>query len=160
MLSDEWLSRYGLLENFNASVTRTGTGTGTRTTGVTAIALCTSCSRAKNAPYSFLILALQKLAYIQCTEIFSAVKIHLAEAALTSTYNLCFGSKLRKIVYPYEPQFYYIKLGFKGYTFHGHVILMFLFQHSFGFNTDYCWTLDDHLRVFCYRTDPLYRALN
>ena len=55
MLSDEWLSRYGLLENFNASVTRTGTGTGTHTgtgtwtTGVTAIALCTSCSRAKNS---------------------------------------------------------------------------------------------------------------
>ena len=58
MLSNEWLSRYGLLENFNASVTRTrtgtrtgtgtGTGTGTWTTGVTAIALCTSCSRAKN----------------------------------------------------------------------------------------------------------------
>ena len=53
MLSDEWLSRYELLENFNASVTRTGTGTGTHTgtgtwtTGVTAIALCTSCSRAK-----------------------------------------------------------------------------------------------------------------
>ena len=46
MLSDEWFSRYGLLENFNASVTRTGTGTGTWTTGVTAIALCTSCSRA------------------------------------------------------------------------------------------------------------------
>ena len=45
MLSDEWLSRYGLLENFYASVTRTGTGTWT--TGVTAIALCTSCSRAK-----------------------------------------------------------------------------------------------------------------
>ena len=28
MLSDEWLSRYGLLENFNASVTRTRTGNG------------------------------------------------------------------------------------------------------------------------------------
>ena len=48
MLSDEWLSRYGPLENFNASVTRTRTGTGTWTTGVTAIALCTSCNRAKN----------------------------------------------------------------------------------------------------------------
>ena len=56
MLSDEWLSRYGLLENFNTSVTRTGTGTGTGThtgtgtwtTGVTARALCTSCSRANN----------------------------------------------------------------------------------------------------------------
>ena len=59
MLSDEWLSRYGLLENFNASVTRTGTGTGTgahtgtgiRTTGVTAIAPCTSCSGAKNESF-------------------------------------------------------------------------------------------------------------
>ena len=54
MLSDEWLSRYGLLENLNASVTRTGTrtrtrtGTGTWKAGVTAIALCTSCSRARN----------------------------------------------------------------------------------------------------------------
>ena len=63
MLSDERLSRYGLLENFNASVTRTrtgtrtGTGTGTWTTGVTAIALCTSCSRAKNKEgYRFLSL--------------------------------------------------------------------------------------------------------
>ena len=53
MLSDEWLSRYGLLENFNASVTRmltgTVTGTGTLTNGLTAIALCTSCSRPKNS---------------------------------------------------------------------------------------------------------------
>ena len=63
MLSDEWLSRYGLLENFNASVTRTGTGTGTGThtgtgtwtTGVTAIALCTSCSRAKNDNFNILL---------------------------------------------------------------------------------------------------------
>ena len=63
MLSDEWLSRYGLLENFNASVTRTRTrtrtgtrtGTGTWTTGVTAIALCTSCSRAKNQTKPFYI---------------------------------------------------------------------------------------------------------
>ena len=48
MLSDEWLSRYGFLENFNTSVTRTHTNTGTWMTRVTAIALCTSCSRAKN----------------------------------------------------------------------------------------------------------------
>ena len=46
MLSDEWLSRYGLLENFNTSVTRTRTGTWM--TGVTAILLCTSCSRAND----------------------------------------------------------------------------------------------------------------
>ena len=65
MLSDKWLSRYGLLENFNASVTRTrtrtgtrtGTGTGTWTTGVTAIALCTSCSRAKNISWVALDIA-------------------------------------------------------------------------------------------------------
>ena len=65
MLSDEWLSRYGLLENFNASVTRTGTGThtgtGTWTTGVTAIALCTLCSRANDGglPIKLLISGLQ-----------------------------------------------------------------------------------------------------
>ena len=60
MLSDEWLSRYGLLENFNASVTRTrtrtGTGTGTWTTEVTAIALCTSCSRAKKDSNSYMYM--------------------------------------------------------------------------------------------------------
>ena len=43
MLSDEWLSRYELLENLNikpcGSLTGTRTRTRTRTTGVTAIAL-------------------------------------------------------------------------------------------------------------------------
>ena len=34
---------------------------------------------------------------------------HLGEVVLMSTHNLCFGSKIRKI-----PQFYYIKVGFKG----------------------------------------------
>ena len=74
MLSDEWLSRYGLLENFNASVTRTGTGTGTHTgtgtwtTGVTAIALCTSCSRAKNGLYFTDIVPISNLfSYISYT---------------------------------------------------------------------------------------------
>ena len=47
-----WTSRK-LLENASVTRTRTGTrtgtGTGTWTTGVTAIALCTSCSRAKNS---------------------------------------------------------------------------------------------------------------
>ena len=36
----------------------------------------------------------------------------LAEAVLTRTHNLCFGWK--KGVNPYIPQFYYIKVGFKG----------------------------------------------
>ena len=39
----------------------------------------------------------------------------LGEAVLKSTYNLCFLSKNKKTnVYPCKPQFYYIKLGFKG----------------------------------------------
>ena len=38
-----------------------------------------------------------------------------AEAVLTSTHNLCFLSRNRKNdVYPCKPQFYYIKVGFKG----------------------------------------------
>ena len=63
MLSDEWLSRYGLLEKFNASVTRTGTGTGTWTTGVTAIALCTSCSRANNNNKKIIIIIIVAYAF-------------------------------------------------------------------------------------------------
>ena len=39
MLSDEWLSRYELLENLNIKPCRSVTGTWMRTTGVTAIAL-------------------------------------------------------------------------------------------------------------------------
>ena len=38
----------------------------------------------------------------------------IAEAVLTSTHNLCFGAKIRKIGIPCIPQFYYIKVGFKG----------------------------------------------
>ena len=37
-----------------------------------------------------------------------------SEAVLTSTHNQCFGAKIRKIVYPCKPQFYYIKVGCKG----------------------------------------------
>ena len=38
----------------------------------------------------------------------------LSEAFLTSTHNLCFGTKLRKNVYPRKPQVYFIKVGCKG----------------------------------------------
>ena len=73
MLSDEWLSRYGLLENFNASVTRTrtGTGTGTWTTGVTAIALCNSCSRANECGAKGVYIVTAKLisAFVFATRI-------------------------------------------------------------------------------------------
>ena len=39
---------------------------------------------------------------------------YITEAVLTSTNNLCFGSNIRKNVYPCKPQFYYIKVGCKG----------------------------------------------
>ena len=44
-----------------------------------------------------------------------------AEPVLTSTHNLCCGSKIRKIGIPCRPQFLlYVKVGFKGvYTLHG-----------------------------------------
>ena len=50
------------------------------------------------------------------------------EAVLTSTYNLCFGTKIRKIgtVYLCIAQFCFIKRGLWGYSFHGHIFLMSL----------------------------------
>ena len=36
------------------------------------------------------------------------------EAVLTFTHDLCFRAKLRKNVYHCKPQFYYIKVGYKG----------------------------------------------
>ena len=38
------------------------------------------------------------------------------EAVLTSTHNLCFRAKIRKLCIPQylKPQFYHIKMGFKG----------------------------------------------
>ena len=41
-------------------------------------------------------------------------KAYIDEAVLTSTHNVCFGSKIRKLGIPCKPQFYYINLGFKG----------------------------------------------
>ena len=39
----------------------------------------------------------------------------ISEAVLTSTHNLCFCAEIRKNnVHPCKPQFYYIKVGFKG----------------------------------------------
>ena len=32
----------------------------------------------------------------------------------TSTHNVCFGSKIRKLGIPLQPQFFYIKVEFKG----------------------------------------------
>ena len=43
-----------------------------------------------------------------------AQNIDCGEAVLTSTHNLCFGAKIRKIGIPRIPQFCYIKVGFKG----------------------------------------------
>ena len=41
-------------------------------------------------------------------------KNRLAEAVLTSSHNVCFWAEIRKNVYPFKPQFYYIKVGFNG----------------------------------------------
>ena len=41
-----------------------------------------------------------------------------------STHNLCFRAKIRKNVYPCKPQFYYVKVGCKGSTLHGHVFMI------------------------------------
>ena len=49
----------------------------------------------------------------------------LAEAVLTSTHNLCFGSKIRKIVIPLQsPVFLFKDGGLKGYILQGYVFLM------------------------------------
>ena len=37
--------------------------------------------------------------------------------------------KYENWVYPCKPQFYYIKVGFCGYTFHGHVFLMYVVEN-------------------------------
>ena len=38
----------------------------------------------------------------------------MGEAVLTSAQNLCFGTIIRKVVYPCVSQFYYMKVGYKG----------------------------------------------
>ena len=38
--------------------------------------------------------------------------------------SMFYGKNKKKNVYPCTPQFYYMKVGCKGYTLHGHVILM------------------------------------
>ena len=43
-----------------------------------------------------------------------ACKNRLAEAVLTSTHNLCFGAKIRKIGLPLHAPVFYIKVGFMG----------------------------------------------
>ena len=39
---------------------------------------------------------------------------HLDEVVLTSTHNLFLSRNKKNNVYPCKPQFYYIKVGFKG----------------------------------------------
>ena len=51
---------------------------------------------------------LQKFDYLSITI------TRLTEAVLTSTHDLCFRAKIRKNVYHCKPQFYYIKLVYKG----------------------------------------------
>ena len=51
--------------------------------------------------------------------------------ASASTHNVRFGEKIRKIGIPLLPQFYYLKVGFKGYLFHGLVLLMKSRSHKY-----------------------------
>ena len=49
----------------------------------------------------------------------------LGEAAvLTTTHILCFRAKIKNNEYPCKPVFNYIKVGWRGCSFHGHVIVM------------------------------------
>ena len=53
-----------------------------------------------------------------------------------STHNLCLGAKIRKKVYPCVPQFYKIKVGYKGVfisltCFSDEQPVKFLFHNSF-----------------------------
>ena len=41
-----------------------------------------------------------------------------------SIHNLCFTVKIRKMYTPVHPRFTMLKWGVRGYTSHGHVILM------------------------------------
>ena len=52
--------------------------------------------------------------------------VRLAEAVLTSTHNLCFGAKIRKIGIPLHTPVLLYKSGvLRGYSIHGRVFLMF-----------------------------------
>ena len=51
------------------------------------------------------------MTFLLKTMIVGSCSNHSAEAVLTCTHNLCFGSKIKKLGIP---QFYYIKVGFKG----------------------------------------------
>ena len=51
-------------------------------------------------------------------------KKHLIEAFLMSIHNLCFTVKIRKMYTHVHPRFTIFKWGLRGYTSHGHVILM------------------------------------
>ena len=53
-----------------------------------------------------------------------------------STHNRCFGSKIRIIGIPLQTPFFYMKVGFKGCTFHGHVFLIFKVV-AVSFNAQY-----------------------
>ena len=50
-------------------------------------------------------------------------RLWVDEAVLTSTFNLCFRAKNKKIMYT-PVTLNYIKVGCKGVTLHGHAILM------------------------------------
>ena len=84
-------------------------------------------------------IPLRKLAYAKYRDFFSCnqkKKIFLifmlktlivgtrCEAILTSTHNICFGSKVTKLYTPVYHSFSTKKWGIRGYNLHGHVILV------------------------------------
>ena len=88
----------------------------------------------------FLVFCLKHRSQVQVTAVSAIVgtsKNLLAKAVLTSTHNLCFGTKTRKIIYPCKPQFYYIKAGFKRYSLQGYVCIMIQTQSTEETSTCY-----------------------
>ena len=94
----------------------------------------------------FFIMFLMFAQNIDCGYTLEPPQNRLSEAVLTSTHNLCFGSKKRKIVYPCKPQLYNIKVVYKGVfvtrTCFRDGNFPFLFQgQDFGSDCTTSWSL-------------------
>ena len=77
---------------------------------------------------------------MQYTEILFRYFRSKYEAVLTSTHNVCVGSKVRNLGIALQTPVFHIKVGFKGYTFHEHVFLMNRLQlcsYAFIYVTSY-----------------------
>ena len=75
MLSDKWLSRYGLQENSLTGMERHRTGKCSTT--VSTIALCTSCSQAKNAYFHLFSIVLTHKNFAKHIALYPAEVLHM-----------------------------------------------------------------------------------